>query len=85
MKANIEEEAIREFKKFKKVGETFNYLGIEMLVTGIEDNQISVDYVDKNGVLQSTKFSCHELPLLIKQNNEQVEAHEQGKGNEEKK
>lgn len=63
------EAKIKEFEDFRKIGDFFDYLGIPMLVTGYADNYIEVDYVDKNGILQSTHFTYEELPLLKKLNN----------------
>jgi len=73
-----------ELEDFRKVGERFQYLGIEMLISRISEDTITVDYVDKNGVLRNTQFTYEDLPILRKQNNEKVEVYEQGKRNEEK-
>ena len=71
MKASIStEERIKEFKEFRDIGETFNFLGITCLVVRFESDIMTVDYVDNHGVLQFSKFTYEDLPLLKKQNEE---------------
>lgn len=66
-------------KAFRDIGETFNYLGRECVVTGhgklvgiglavVYQSELCADYCDNNGVIRQIKFSLSELPILIKQN-----------------
>jgi hypothetical protein len=68
--------AVNEIKKFRDVGETFNYLGRTCIVTtygqycpylGVMP-KIHCDYADDKGVIHSISFSIDELGNLIKQN-----------------
>lgn len=62
-------------KSFRDVGETFNYLGRECIVTGFGQYPSNVgyipllrfDYCDNNGVLHSVSARIEELPALMNQ------------------
>ena len=68
--------AINELQTFRKIGEKFNYLGIEMTVyshfeyipmVGIIP-ELKANYVTKNGEIKSAYFRYSELPTLRKEN-----------------
>jgi len=67
--------AIEKIEGFRKIGETFNYLGRTCVVTGHQElipmlgvmPMLRCDYADDAGVLHSIKFLPHELPALIAQ------------------
>jgi hypothetical protein len=69
---------LAELKAFRDVGETFNYLGRECVVTGHRYlpgrfgcwPHMQFDYCDNNGVIHSMSARANELPALIKQQNE---------------
>lgn len=76
------QKAIAELKAFRDKGETFNLLGVTMLVVdhtkpfhtpwGIDlDPCLVCTYVDKNGVLQQNTFLRRDLPWLRAHNGEQ--------------
>ena len=75
---------IDELKAFRKVGETFNYLGRTCVVTGHFDFYpytgifpvLQFDYADEHGVIHSMSANIRELPALINQQGHNV----QGKG-----
>jgi hypothetical protein len=73
-------EIIKGLKSFRKVGETFDYLGVTMMVTdhsqliheriglGINPYKpgLVCDYVDKEGILRNCVFSPREVKALIR-------------------
>lgn len=69
------QEGIAAFSEFRKIGETFSYLGRLCIVTGHFEvwdmgclvPMLLCDYVDKNGVIRQAKFPLRALPGLIKQ------------------
>ncbi len=69
--------AIKELKSFRKMGEKFNYLGVEMTVCGHYKfdpyfgytPSLRVDYVNKKGEIKSISFAYQELETLKKENN----------------
>ena len=74
-----EHEGIARFREFRDIGETFNYLGRECVVTshktmfaygfgGGYTPELKADYCDENGVVRTLVFRITELPTLIKQN-----------------
>lgn len=77
-----EETAMEEIKSFRDIGEKFNYLGVEMMVTGHFDVHfplnvydslrikpcLKVDYVTKNGEIKGGTFYVKDLPMLRKEN-----------------
>lgn len=68
------EKIIVDFKSFCKRGESFKYLGIEFLCTGIwwaglsKYPKLGGEYVDNNGVIRERLFNYDELDLLKKEN-----------------
>ncbi len=75
-KADIELK-IAEIEAFRKDGEKFKYMGVEMIKTGnmryagyfLDPTPcIHANYVDKNGVIRSVTFSYSELEVLKNEN-----------------
>lgn len=77
--SNCRYETYKKLKKFRDIGEKFNYLSIEMVVTAhyeiniysfetIARPVLKADYVDKNGIIRERCFCIRELPGLIKEN-----------------
>lgn len=69
----IAEKNYREMKSFRKVGEKFNFLGVEMTVVDVWQylhgtSCMNVKYVDKNGVIREMSFRQKDLPLLRSEN-----------------
>lgn len=66
---------IDKLMAFKKVGETFNYLGRTCVVTGHVDfypyvgiiPMLKFDYADEQGVIHCMSASIRELPALVNQ------------------
>ena len=69
----------KALKDFRKVGEKFNYLGIEMIVTRhmgfstgfpfpVPTPELQAEYRDNNGILRKISFSPHKLECLIAEN-----------------
>ena len=75
------QEAIDRLKAFKDIGEKFNYLGVEMIVTHHHEISLGLnygidliatlkaDYRNNLGEIKSVSFSPGELPALIAENN----------------
>lgn len=67
---------LADLEGFRKIGETFNFLGATCVVTGyvwstLEESAILFcDYRDGYGVIREHQFSHHELPGLRNQNPE---------------
>lgn len=66
-------------RAFRDIGDTFNYLGRECIVTShgrivsegfamFYQAELCADYCDNDGVIRQLRFSLNELPGLIKQN-----------------
>lgn len=78
--------AFDELEAFRKVGETFQYLGTTMMVTrhweitrgfhGMPDIRpcLVCDYADKNGVIHQASFGTGELRTLRQENLEELKA-----------
>lgn len=73
-------EQIEELKLFRDIGEKFNYLGIEMIVTGHVRMTVagqgtfpilSANYVSNDGIVQNIEFTIDRLPVLIAENTQQ--------------
>jgi len=71
------ERKIKEIEDFRKDGEKFKYMGVEMIKTGnmylsgfyLDPTPcIHADYVDKNGVIHNATFNYSELDVLITEN-----------------
>ena len=71
--------AIEELRSFRELGETFNYLGRVIVVTGHYTYSVSEyhcsltpklcgDYVDERGIIHKISFDFQELGGLKKQN-----------------
>jgi len=72
-KMEIAEKNYREMKSFRKVGEKFNFLGVEMTVVDVWQylhgtSCMNAKYVDKNGVIREMSFRQKDLPLLRSEN-----------------
>lgn len=78
-KRDWKKEAVDEFKKFAGIGEKFNYLGVDMIVTShqkLQQNHLGwdviptlcCDYCDQFGKIQSIEFGPVALHALIKEN-----------------
>lgn len=78
-KVNYRQQAINRLKAFKKIGDKFNYLGVDMIVTAHSELRLSpigadvipvlvCDYKDLLGKIQVVRFSPHELPALEAEN-----------------
>lgn len=78
--------AIRRFERFRKIGETFTYMGITMTVTqhigtsfgGLYTPtyivpEFCANYVNNNGDIKDITFCTSELSGLIAENNERSE------------
>lgn len=73
-------EAMEKAESFRKIGETFNYLGKTFTVTGYMKISpictpligIEADYVDGQGVIRNHWFYSCEIPTLMAQNQEAV-------------
>jgi hypothetical protein len=72
-------ERINELRAFRDIGDTFNYLGRTIIVTGhstIMSSQFFFsrfpmllgDYVDNEGIIRQVKFDYAELSGIKKQN-----------------
>ncbi len=71
--------ALEECKAFRALGETFNYMGVEMLVVnhGTLESHVYVDiwttphiqanYVNKQGEIKNIVFGYEEIEILRKQ------------------
>lgn len=72
---NCAGEAIEKLQEFKKIGETFNYLGRTCIVTGHWEfwpcvgvvPLLQFDYADDTGKIHNCKMRVTELPALINQ------------------
>jgi hypothetical protein len=73
------EDGIAELMKFRRMGESFNYLGRRMIVTGHCEWMpgmatiyyipcLKADYADDLGILHSASFRLWELPALRNEN-----------------
>jgi len=68
--------AIGELRKFRAIGEKFNYMGIEMIVESHVDMvkyigfipYLTAAYKNNNGELKHAYFKYSELPALIAEN-----------------
>ncbi len=77
-KVSWKEKAVDDLKKFRDIGETFNYLGRTCIVTSHIRHDMCLgslpallcDYVDKHGVIRNISFGLDELTGLIKQQEE---------------
>jgi hypothetical protein len=72
-------DAIKELRAFRDLGETFNYLGREVVVTGHFTHfmamyhcslipQLRGDYADECGIIHNITFEFKELGGIKKQN-----------------
>lgn len=69
------EAEIEEFRQFRDIGETFNYLGRTLIVTAHTETAVDLgeyarlrcDYADNDGVIRQISFQPRELPALIAQ------------------
>lgn len=69
------EQQVQALREFRDLGETFNYLGRTMIVTGHWDDHpeirpwavLKCDYADDSGVIRKIEFGPSELPGLIAQ------------------
>lgn len=93
-KPDWRQEGIDKLIAFRKRGETFTYLGVTMMVTGhwdIRPNLYGIDshpslrcdYVDAHGVLHQCSFGLGELPILERENSDEIDRlrAERSKGN----
>lgn len=79
-RVNKDDEDYNSCVEFRKIGETFNYLGVEMIVTDhrriemftfssdMEIPCIVADYIDNNGHVKNIVFPPRKLEVLRKQN-----------------
>ena len=76
---DLKQKAYKEVVNFRKIGEKFYYLGIEMLVTGHQDvffngyglafiPCIKADYINRHGEIKQIQFAYKELNSLIAEN-----------------
>ena len=74
-----QETQIEELKAFRDIGEKFNYMGVEIIVTHHYKIHMSIysrsvipiltgDYANNLGEIKAISFSHHELPNLIAEN-----------------
>jgi len=71
-------DGVEQLRRFRDIGDEFNYLGVRMVVTRIHDLRmhgihmpiLHADYVDNSGCIRHAEFHLRELPALIKQNQE---------------
>jgi hypothetical protein len=75
-KVNPEKEAYDAIKAFRDIGEPFNYLGVNCVVTAHDKfipyvgaiPALQFDYCDKNGIIHSAYCFASEMQAVIKQN-----------------
>ena len=76
---NTRKKQISEMKAFRSVGQKFNYLGVEIMVTdhcSIEDTglgflikpELQGNYVNNSGEIVGISFDYKDLPAIISEN-----------------
>jgi len=67
-------EKMMEWERFRKPGETFNYMGIKMIVVrygtpaGDTEPKLFCRYSDRHWCLHHYSFAYYELPILREMN-----------------